>query len=728
MTCLIEGIKVQALVDTGSMRSFINKDVYTVMDFNNDRIDKSDLEKCRSITGGTLDILGRIDGNLKFPASKQMYNCNFLICNNIQYDCVLGWDFLVANNLDLRRENSEGNSCYLLRGRHGKTQVCAKHPPSVFEFTGVVDVNQAHEAASDNTEFGSDKESTLLFESRIKSPTHVTLVKDVIIPGRTEIMLEGRLEKEVACKTGIISSRLELDQSHIHVANIVVSPKGREVPIRVMNSSEEPIEVMKDQKIATFQQLTEIRSKQANAINVGRENFACGAALSNSFQSQVEKAISPHLNEEDKHKLNALLNDFTDVFNDQVTECTITKHRINTENAMPIKQRPRRLPYAHREEAERQIKQMLDEKVIRHSNSPWSSPIVLVYKKSGELRFCVDYRKLNQITRNDAHPLPRISDLLDSVKDAKYFSTLDLRSGYWQIPVEPEDCQKTAFVTQSGLYEFTRMPFGLKTAPATFQRAMEIALAGLTFETCLCYLDDVIVFVRDFEEHNSRLRAVLKRFRQFNLKVKLSKCVFAARQVCYLGHVISRQGVAPDPAKIDAVRNIPPPSDLKQLRSFLGLTGYYRRFVPQYATVAAPLTQLTTKEYQNKFSWTEERDKSFRKLKDLLCSAPVLSYPNFKQEFILQTDASDVGVGAILSQYDKDGVEHVIAYSSRALSPRERNYSTTEKEAYAIQFGTQHFRVYLVGRKFTIITDHNALKWLNQIEPKGRVARWLMDL
>ena len=164
---------------------------------------------------------------------------------------------------------------------------------------------------------------------------------------------------------------------------------------------------------------------------------------------------------------------------------------------------------------------MLDEKVIRHSVSPWSSPIVLVYKKSGKLRFCVDYRKLNQITRNDAHPLPRISDLLDSVKDAKYFSTLDLRSGYWQIPVEPEDCQKTAFATQSGLYEFMRMPFVLKTAPATFQRAMEIALAGLTFEICLCYLDDVIVCGRDLEEHNSRLRIILKRFREFNLKVKL---------------------------------------------------------------------------------------------------------------------------------------------------------------------------------------------------------------
>ena len=333
------------------------------MDFSSVRIDKSDLEKCRSITGGSLDILGRIKGNIKFPSSKLTYNCNFLISNDIQYDCVLGWDFLVANKLDLSRENSEGNSCYLLRGQHGKTRVCAKQPSPDIEFTGVVDVNRTHEAAPGIPESGSEKESTLLFESRIRSPTHVTLVEDVIFPGRTEIILKGRLEKKVACKTGIILSSPELDQSHIHVANIVVSPEDRQVPIRVLNSSEEPIEVMKGQKIANFKQLTEIRSEEANAIYSGTENFACGMALSDSFQSQVEKAISPHLNDRDKRKLKALLDDFTDVFNDQITKCTITKHKINTDNAMPIK-RPRCFPYAHREEAEQQIKQMLDEKVI----------------------------------------------------------------------------------------------------------------------------------------------------------------------------------------------------------------------------------------------------------------------------------------------------------------------------------------------------------------------------
>ena len=343
----------------------------------------------------------------------------------------------------------------------------------------------------------------------------------------------------------------------------------------------------------------------------------------------------------------------------------MTSHKINTGRSTPIKQRPRRLPYAYRDEADQQIQEMLANGIITPSVSPWSSPIVLVRKKNVDLRFCVDYRKLNQITDNDSHPLPLISDLLDSVKDAKYFSLLDLRSGYWQIPVAQEDRAKTAFVTQNGLYEFTRMPFGLKTAPATFQRAMEVILAGLTFEICLCYLDDVIVFGKTLTEHNDRLKTVLTRFRDNNLRVKLAKCVFASPQVTYLGHCISQQGVSPDPTKLTAVAEIPLPSNIKEVRTFLGLTGYYRRFIPNYATVAQPLTKLTSKEYCNNFVWTDECTAAFDKLKQLLCSAPILCYPDFDREFILQTDASDVGLGAVLSQIDKSGNEHVVAYASK---------------------------------------------------------------
>lgn len=734
VVCNIEGVNVQALVDTGSMKSFISKDIHTIIDFDNSRVDKSE-ERCNSITGDSLHIFGNITANFKFPSSRYTYSNNFIISSNIQFDCVLGWDFLVNNKLDLRREMAVGGiSSYLLKGPHGKTSVCAKSPSGPSNranLSGVIEVSENHMSKPPgDSEFGMAEDSSLLFQSRYKAHIEVCLIKDVIIPAKTEFVVEGKLIKTTSAEVGMITPNLSRPQeSGIHISHVVVNPKGRIVPVRIMNSSVESIELSSGRKVAEFHQL--VKSKPRTEVLVDRKrNIVCGVACSTdvNFEKQVQESISPHLNQNDRIKLTQLLHEFADIFDDKLSKCNVTSHRINTGDNNPVKHRPRRLPYAYREESERQIKEMLEQGIIKPSTSPWSSPIVLVKKKNGELRFCVDYRKLNQITVNDAHPLPRIADLLDSVKDATYFTTLDLRSGYWQIPVAPEDRLKTAFVTQNGLYEFTRMPFGLKTAPATFQRAMEVILAGLTFDICLCYLDDVIVFGRNLAEHNHRLETILTRFREHDMRVKLTKCVFASPQVTYLGHSISQQGVTPDPSKVAAVQQIPSPCSVKEVRSFLGLTGYYRRFIPNYATLSQPLTKLTTKEYCNNFKWTDDCNAAFQKLKTLLCSAPLLRYPNFHREFVLQTDASDVGVGAVLSQYDDLGVEHVVAYASKTLSPRERNYSTTEKEAFAIQFGTQHFRVYLLGRKFLIVTDHNALTWLHTMEPKGRIARWLMDL
>ena len=264
-----------------------------------------------------------------------------------------------------------------------------------------------------------------------------------------------------------------------------------------------------------------------------------------------------------------------------------------------------------------------------------------------------------------------------------------------------------------------------ETSKREFQRTT-IILSGLTYVICLCYLDDVIVFGRDMNEHCERLETVLLRLREHNLRVKLSKCKIAARQVAFLGHVISQSGIQPDPAKIAAVRDIPRPQSIRDIRSFLGLAGYYRKCIPGFATVAAPLVQLTEKT--SSFCWSDECENSFSRLKLLLCSAPILCYPRFDREFILQTDASDFGVGAVLSQVDDDGREKVVAYASKALSARQKKFSATEKEAYAIVFGTQQFRVYLLGLHFQIVTDHNALRWLHSMEPKGRLARWILDL
>ena len=292
--------------------------------------------------------------------------------------------------------------------------------------------------------------------------------------------------------------------------------------------------------------------------------------------------------------------------------------------------------------------------------------------------------------------------------------------------MRPEDREKTAFSTPSGLYEFLRMPYGLSTAPATFSRAISIVLSGLTYKTCLCYFDDVIIFSKDINDHCERLKTVLQRFLEHNLRVKASKCSFGADKVVYLGHTVSSAGVHTDPSKIKAVQELPPPVNLESLHSFLGLARYYRKFIPQFATIAAPLTALTKK--CTPFTWEDRRQIAFLALKTCLCSAPVLAYPKFDHPFLLQTDASNVGLGAVLTQLDNNGTERVVSYASCTLTPREKNYSTMEKEALAIVFATEHFHYYLLGRQFHIITDNCALTWLHRLNGVKLFQRRIREL
>ena len=289
--------------------------------------------------------------------------------------------------------------------------------------------------------------------------------------------------------------------------------------------------------------------------------------------------------------------------------------------------------------------------------------------------------------------------------------------------MDPNDREKSAFVTHQGLYEFNVMPFGLCNAPSTFQRLMEYVLAGLQWSTCLIYLDDIIIYGRHFEEHLTRLREVFVRLRDAGLKLKPRKCYFLRREVEYLGHVISENGVSTDPAKVERIIKWPAPKNVRELRSFLGLASYYRRFIKNFATIAAPLHRLTEKN--KPFYWNESCQEAFLDLKRQLTNPPILAYPRFEEKFILDTDASDAGIGSVLSQF-QDGNERVIGYGSRTLTKPERRYSTTRKELLAIVEFVKHFRHYLYGRQFLIRTDHIALKWLKNFkEPVGQMARWL---
>ena len=360
------------------------------------------------------------------------------------------------------------------------------------------------------------------------------------------------------------------------------------------------------------------------------------------------------------------------------------------------------------------------------SSSPWESPIVLVAKKDGSTTFCVDYRKLNAVTKLDVFPLPRIDDSLDLLSGTN-FSSLDLASGYWQVGMAPAAQEKMAFTTHTGLYEFQVMPFGLCNAPATFQRLMENVLAGLARDKCLIYLDDILVIGRSLEEHLSNLREVFARLQRAGLKLQPTKCRLLKREVEFLGHVVSRQGVGADPRKIAAVTEFPRPKELRALRAFLGLTSYYRRFVPYFSAVAQPLYALTRKD--NPFDWSSECETAFTHLKALLTRSPILAYPRFGEEFLLETDASGVGLGAFLSQEQPDKTIRPVAFASRTLQQHEKNYGISELEGLGVVWAVKHFRHYLYGHRCTVFTDHEALKsLLNTAQPSGKLARWGMAL
>ena len=405
---------------------------------------------------------------------------------------------------------------------------------------------------------------------------------------------------------------------------------------------------------------------------------------------------------------------------------SLTSHKIVTGDQKPIKQQPRRLPLTKARIAQEAIEEMHEQGIIEPSSSPSTSPIVLVRKKDGTHRFCVDYRKLNEVTKKDSYPLPRIDTTLDALEGSKWFSTLDMKSGYWQIELEQAHKEKTPFSTSHGLWQFTVMPFGLCNAPVTFERLMELVLAGLPCDVCLLYLDDILVHAKTFEREIFNLREVFGRFRAANLKLNPKKCELFRRKVVYLEHIVTEEGISTEPSKVEAVTAWPVPENKRELRGFLGLCSYYRKFIKSFANIASPLYKLTEKEAL--FQWTEQCDEAFNKLKHDLTTAPVLAYPIAAGKFTLDTDASEKGIGAVLSQ-EQNGQEKIIAHFSRSLNRRERNYCVTRKELLAVVKATEKFHYYLYGQRFIVRTDHASLRWLfNFRRPEGQIARWLQKL
>ncbi|KAG6612102.1 uncharacterized protein IUM83_15004 [Phytophthora cinnamomi] len=406
---------------------------------------------------------------------------------------------------------------------------------------------------------------------------------------------------------------------------------------------------------------------------------------------------------------------------------------IDTGDRPPIKQQPYRVSKAEGDVMEAEVQQYLSQNLIRPSTSPWASPVLMIRKPDGGIRFCIDYRRLNAVTIKDCYPMPLIDDILDVLGNAKLFSTMDIASGYWNVPMAKDSVEKTAFTCKYGLFEWLVMPFGLCNAVPAFERLMENVLIDLKWRTCLVYLDDCVVFSEDFPTHLMRVKQVLERFRSAGFKLKMKKCKWGRDQVAFLGHIVTPSGTLPNPEKVKAVMNVQRPHDLHTVRAFLGPTSYFRRYIPGYAAISAPIERLKAKGVP--FAWNDDCESAFMQLKRKLMEPPILVYPDFSKRFKLYVDSSKLAVGACLKQ-TVEGRERVVAYASKLLVGSEKNWinkqdGTSEIECWGIVWATRKFRCYLDRREFDLYTDHQALTWVfNETNrtSNAKLARWAMEL
>ena len=677
----VNNIPTDMLVDTGSAITLLRQDVWSQA-----ASPKLEDPERRVITanGEDLHILGQ--ANVCISVGSVTVNYPVLVTSNLTQPCLLGADFL-----------NEQQCLVDLYGRVLK--------------------------------IGKDEVPLLSTADSLTSVIcHLAARETLTIPGEHQIQLPVySLDKSLDQKIiGMIEPLNQfVENTHLFIARSLSACVKGCTSVCVLNLSSAPVTVHRDEKVATFSvgavcSVDEVCTLQSN------EKVGCGTNGIPQFGSE------PDLPDDKLQRFNNLVQDFTDIFahaDEDLGRTPLTKHTIRLKGSItPIKQHYRRVPFFQRPVMQQLIRKMLADNIIEPSSGPWASPVVLVTKKDGSARFCVDFRKLNAVTQKDAQQLPRIDETLEYLSGSCCFSSLDLASGYWQVPMDEADKPKTAFTTPFGLYQFNVMPFGLCNAPATFQRLMTRVLAGLHWSVALVYLDDIIVFSPTIEEHFDRLEKVFQALRQAKLKVKPRKCHFFQSNIKYLGHIVSKKGISTDPEKTSVIVNWPTPAKVKDVRQFLGITSYYRKFIKSYAQISKPLIRLT--ETKSKWLWSRDCEAAFNSLKQSLINPPILSYPQFHLSFVLDVDASNDGLGGVLSQEDPAiPGERVVAYASRVLTKQERKYCTTRKELLALVWGIQHFKPYLYGRSFVARTDHGSLSWLKSFkELEGQLARWLQVL
>lgn len=509
----------------------------------------------------------------------------------------------------------------------------------------------------------------------------------------------------------------------VFTAGMVVKPFQHKMPVRILNTTENEV------------RLRNFMPKCQSASDFYIYKFSDVHMSVNRIDELLNVINTQDLTTEEISSLQKICAKFADVFqldNDPVTVSNLNSQEIRLqENVTPSYVKPYRLPYFQKTEIHNQVSKMLSDGIIEPSNSEWSAPLLIVPKRvdnsSGikKYRVVVDYRELNKRIQNDRFPLPNIETILDSLQGAMYFSHLDLYQGFYQVNLEQKSRQYTSFMTDRGQFQMTRLPMGLKISPSAFSRAMTVAMSGLNYDKCFIYLDDLIVFGNNLTTHNQNLIKVLHRLRKLNLKLNPRKCDFLKKQLLFLGHIVSENGILPDPEKTRVVQDYPVPKDGKETKRFVAFANYYRRFIKNFAEITWPLNYLTKKGVI--FKWTPECQLSFDKLKKALLSPPILAYPDLSEsnQFILRTDASGYSLGAILANSD----DKPVAYASRALNNAEKMYPVIEKELLAIVWAVKKFRPYLFNKTFKIYTDHRPLIYLfGMVNPSSRLIKFRLLL
>lgn len=634
----------------------------------------------QSVDGSPLSVLGCVDICFEIKGTRQKHN--FCIVDNMNRNLILGRDWMTQNGVRL-----------------------------YFDL-GCLRIGQTYAPLEEDIHIAS-----------IARLTSKTLLRP-----QTSRICWARVKNNAAFPSAKTYQILPVEQGHIaNEPGLMVTNsigklnKSRKIPVFIVNNTNKTVNLRRGSVVGKIEL-------------IGSEEIA-SVSKSNATEEVYD---SDHIKVPPEHKdvISKLVEANLDIFASKDSDLGHTdtiKMKIDTGNEPPIRLKAYKAPLNNRKVIDDAVREMLGAGVIRRSRSPWSFPVVIVNKKDNSKRFCVDFRQLNKITKKNSYPLPVIDEILALLGKAKYFTTLDLKSGYWQVAMDESDREKTAFTCHAGLFEFNVMPFGLANAPSMFQELMSEVLQGLDF--CFAYIDDILIHSSTLEEHFNHIEQVFGRLRQHGLKLKLKKCSFAQKETNYLGFVIGENGIKPDVEKVEAIQRMQTPTTVKHVRSFIGMCSYYRRFLPNFSEIASPLIALTKKHAR--FNWTSLCQTAFDDLKKHLTSIPLLAYPDLNKPYVLYTDASDKAIGACLTQPCdpsdsfisgiKDEVP--IHFLSHKLSDTQTRWSTIEKEAFAIHFALQRLDHYLHNAEFVIRTDHKPLKYLLDAPMQNRkIQLWALGI